>query len=77
MLLIDDLLLLPFKGLIGIFEEIRKMAERELTDEGYIQEKLMELQLRFELDEINEDEYNKQKIGLLAQLDSISKAKEE
>lgn len=77
MLLIDDLLLLPVKGFVGIFKKIHEMAERELSDEGYIRERLMELQLRFELDEISEEEYTKQEKELLARLDAIRKAKEE
>ncbi len=71
MLLIDDLLLLPVKGFIGIFKKIHEMAERELSDEDYIQERLMELQLRFELDEIGEEEYTKQEKELMARLDAI------
>lgn len=74
MLLIDDLLLLPFKGFIGIFKKIHEMAERELSDEDYIREKLMELQLRFELDEISEEEYTKQEKELLARLDAVRSA---
>jgi len=37
----------------------------------------MELQMRFELDEINDEEYKKQEEELLARLDAIRKAKEE
>lgn len=77
MLLIDDLLLLPFKGLMGIFEKIHEMADRELSDEDYIRERLMELQLRFELDEIGEEEYLKKEEELMALLDSIKNAEEE
>ena len=77
MFLIDDLLLLPVKGFIGIFKKINEMAERELSDEDYIREKLMELQLSFELDEISEEEYTKQEKELMARLDAIRKAKEE
>ena len=77
MLLIDDLLLLPVKGFIGIFKKIHEMAEQELSDEGYIRERLMELQLRFELDEISEEEYTKQEKELMIRLDAIRKAKEE
>ena len=77
MLLIDDLLLLPVKGFFGIFEKIHEMAERELSDEDYIRERLMELQLRFELDEISEEEYNKQEKELLARLDAARSAQEE
>ena len=47
MLLIDDLLLLPVKGFIGIFKKIHEMAEQELSSEDHIRERLMELQLRF------------------------------
>ena len=77
MFLIDDLLLLPIKGFIGIFKEIHEMAEREVSDEGYIRERLMELQLRFELDEIGEEEYTRQEKELMARLEAIRKAKEE
>ena len=77
MLLIDDLLLLPFKGLFGIFRKIQEMAERELSDEGYMRERLMELQLKFELDEISEEEYTRQEKELMARLDSIRGAEEE
>jgi hypothetical protein len=70
MLLIDDLLLLPVKGFFGIFKKIHEMAEQELSDETYLREKLMALRLRFELDEINEEEYNRQEKELLARLDA-------
>ena len=77
MLLIDDLLLLPVKGFIGIFKKIHEMVEHELSDEDYIRERLMELQLRFELDEISEEEYTKQENELMARLDAVRTAKEE
>ena len=77
MLLIDDLLLLPVKGFVGIFKKIHEMAEREVSDEDYIRERLMEVQLKFELDEISEEEYTRQEKELMARLDAIRKAKEE
>jgi hypothetical protein len=73
-LLIDDLLLLPVKGFIGIFKKVQEMAERELSDEDYIRERLMELQLKFELDEIGEEEYTKQEKELMGRLDAIRSA---
>jgi len=76
MLLIDDILLLPVKGFIGIFKKIHEMAEKEFSDEDYIRERLMELQLKFELDEISEEEYTKQEEELMARLEAIRKAKE-
>ena len=42
-----------------------------------IKEKLMQLQLRFEMDEISEEEYNRQEKELLERLEAIRKAKEE
>jgi hypothetical protein len=76
-LLIDDLLLLPFRGFIGIFKKIHEMAEREVSDETYIRERLMELQLKFELDEISEEEYTRQEKELMARLETIRSTKEE
>ena len=77
MFLIDDLLALPVKGFLGIFKKIHEMAEQELSDETYLLEKLMALRLRFELDEINEEEYNRQEKELLARLDAARGANEE
>jgi len=70
MFLVDDLLMLPVKGFLGIFKKIHEMAEKELSDETHIRQKLMTLRLRFELDEISEEEYNKQEKELLARLDA-------
>jgi uncharacterized membrane protein len=75
MLVIDDILLLPFKGLFGIFEKIHEMAKKEVSDEKYTLEKLMELQLRYELDEISEEEYNREEVKLQAKLNAIREAK--
>jgi len=77
MFLIDDILLAPLKGVIWIGKKINEVIEKELHDEGRIKEELMELQQRLEMDEINEEEYEKQEKKLLARLDAIRKAKEE
>lgn len=77
MFLIDDILLAPLKCVVWLGEKINEVAEKELSDEGRIKEKLMELQLKFELDEISEEEYNRQEKELLTRLDAIRKAKEE
>jgi len=77
MFLIDDILLAPLNGVIWLGKKINEVAEKEFSDEGRIKEKLMELQLKFELDQISEKEYNKQEAELLARLDAIRKAKEE
>ena len=76
MFLIDDILLAPLNGIIWLGKKIDEVAEREFSDEGLIKEKLMEVQMKFEMDKISEKEYNKQEGDLLARLDAIRKAKE-
>ncbi len=70
MFLIDDILLSPLKMIVWLGRKIDEVAQNEFSDEGRIKEKLMELQLRFELDEINEEEYNRQEKELLERLDA-------
>jgi len=77
MFLIDDILLAPLNGIIWLGKKINEVVEKEFSDEGLIKERLMEIQLKFELDQISEKEYNKQEAELLARLDAIRKAKEE
>ncbi len=77
MFLIDDILLAPLNGIIWLGKKINEVAEKEFSDEGLIKEKLMQLQLRFEIDEINEENYNRQEKELLERLEAIRKAKEE
>jgi len=70
MFLIDDILLAPIKSVIWLAKKINEVAEKELYDEGHIKKELMDLQLRFELNEISEEEYIKQEKELLARLDA-------
>lgn len=76
MFLLDDILLAPVYSVIWMAKKINEVVEKEISDEGRIKEKLMELQLRFEMDEISEEEYNRQEKELLDRLDAIRKAKE-
>ncbi len=73
MFLIDDLLLLPFSALKEIAEAIDQQIQKETSDADKIQEKLMELQFKFEMDEIDEQEYTRQEAELLAQLEQARK----
>jgi hypothetical protein len=57
MLIFDNLILAPLRGLLEIAEAITTAARRELEDPEYIQAKLLELQLSYELGEIEEAEY--------------------
>lgn len=76
MLLIDDLLMLPVKGFMGVFKKIHEMVDHEMS-EGHLQEELMVLQLRLELGEVSEEEYDKEEERLMAHLDAIRSADEE
>jgi len=76
MFLIDDILLAPLKGVIWLGKKINDVMEKELSDEGLVKEELMRVQLRFEMDEITEKEYNRREKELLERLDAIREAKE-
>lgn len=75
MFLIDSILLAPLKGVVWLGEKLNQIAQEELYDEGRIKEELMALQLRFESDQITEQEYSEKEEQLLARLDAITKAK--
>ena len=77
MFIIDDIILSPLRGLIWLSEKINDMAQQEVSDEGLIKERLMELQLRFELDEIDEETYTRQEKELLERLHAIYEEGEE
>jgi hypothetical protein len=76
MFLIDDILLAPLKGILFIAEKINEVIEKETSDEGSIKERLMALQLKFEMDEINEEEYDKREDELLKLLENIREEKQ-
>ncbi|MEI7828689.1 MAG: gas vesicle protein GvpG [Prolixibacteraceae bacterium] len=76
MFLIDDLLLAPLKGVIFLAEKINEVIEKETSDEGSIKERLMALQLKFEMDEITEEEYDEREDELLKLLGNIREEKQ-
>lgn len=76
MFLIDSILLAPLKGVIFIAKKINEVVEKETSDEGAIKERLMALQLKFEMDEIDEDEYDKREDELLKLLENIREEKQ-
>jgi uncharacterized membrane protein len=71
MLLIDDILFAPLKGIIFLAEKINEVIEKETSDEGAVKERLMALQLKFGMDEIDEEEYDKREDELLKTLEKI------
>ena len=68
MFFIDDLLLAPVNGFKFILNQIQKMADQELNDDTLIKEQLLELQMRYELEEISEEDFAAQEAELFARL---------
>jgi hypothetical protein len=76
MFLIDDILMAPLKGIIFLGNKINEVIEKETSDEGSIKERLMRLQLQFEMDEISEEEYDKREDEILQLLEQVRKDKQ-
>lgn len=76
MLLIDDILLAPLKGIIFLGKKIDELVQKEISDEGRIKERLMELQLKFEMDEMTVEEYDRRESELLEMIERIQLEKE-
>jgi competence protein ComGF len=68
MFLLDDILLAPVSGFKFILGQIQKMADQELNDDTLIKEQLIELQMRLELEEISDQEYQEREAELFARL---------
>ena len=71
MFLIDDILLAPVSGFKFILGQIQKMADQELNDDTVIKEQLLELQMRLELEEISEEEFQLREAELFARLRAL------
>jgi hypothetical protein len=66
----------PIKGIIFLAEKLNEVVENETSNEGAIKERLMELQLKFEMDEIDEEEYDRREDELLKYLEQIREQKQ-
>lgn len=75
MFIFDDLMLAPLKGLFFLGEKINEVISKENSDEGTVKERLMELQMKLEMDEISVEEYDKKEDELLKMLENIRKEK--
>ena len=77
MFLLDDLLSLPLSGLKFVFRTLRQVAEEQYTDSGPIKERLLELQLQLESEEITEAEYVQREAEIIRELREIENRKRE
>jgi hypothetical protein len=71
MLLLDDILLLPYRGLVGCLKAVRDSAEKELYDEERVKAELSELYMRLEMGTISEEEFKQEEEELLSELEAI------
>ncbi|MFM8330454.1 MAG: gas vesicle protein GvpG [Candidatus Methylumidiphilus sp.] len=73
MLVVDDILLFPVKGINWIFRQIHEIAEEELAGEAErLRDSLTELYMMLETGQITEEEFEEQERQLLDRLDALS-----
>jgi hypothetical protein len=73
MLLVDDILLSPVKGITWVFKQIHQLAEEELEGEAdRIRDSLTELYMMLETGEISEEEFERRETQLLDKLDALN-----
>jgi hypothetical protein len=77
MFLLDDLLLLPVSGIKFVLRTLGQVAEEQYTDTAPIKEKLLELQVQLENEEITEAEYVQREAQILRELREIENRKRE
>ena len=77
MLFIDDLLFAPITGFQFILRTLAKVAEEQYTDDAPLKERLLELQVRLDSGEINEEEYAAEETEILRLLREIQHRKME
>ncbi len=72
MLLVDDLLLAPAKGILWIFQEIHNAAREEMANEPEeISQQLRNLYMQLETSAISEQQFDQREKVLLDRLDEI------
>ncbi len=72
MLIVDDILLFPVKGINWIFKQIHEIAEEELEGEAdRIRDSLTELYMMLETGQITEEEFEQQEKEFLDRLDNL------
>jgi Gas vesicle protein G len=77
MLLIDDLLLSPLAGFKFILRTLARVAEEQYSNGAHLKEALLELQLRLESGEIDEEQYVQEEAQIMRELREIQRRKRE
>jgi|GEM_PF-2898026 len=63
----------PILGFYGIADDIREMAEGERTEETRLNSRLLELKMRYEREEISEEEYKKRETEITKRIEELKK----
>jgi len=78
---LTDILTFPILGaprmVHWVAKKLAETVEQDEMNEGKLQGDLLELQMRYELGEIDDDEYTEQETAILDRLNAIRRAKEE
>jgi len=67
----------PIRGVHWLATKVTEVAEGEVLDESKVRGELLELQMRLEMGEITEEEYDEQERVLVERLNTIREAKAE
>ena len=76
-LIVDDIIFFPLKFTVWLGKKLKEIAHDEMTDDSMIHEELLQLQMRYEMEEISDEEYEKQENLLMERLAVIRQLKEE
>lgn len=66
----------PVAGIKWALGQVQQVAEREMTDDAPIKQELMELQMRLELGEIDDDTYVEEEARLMRMLREVREWRE-
>ena len=61
----------PVNGFKFILGQVQKMADQELNDDSVIKDQLLDLQMRYELEEISDEDFKAREAELFARLRAI------
>ena len=76
-LIVDDILCFPLKFTVWLGNKLRESAYEDMTDESKVHEELLQLQMRYEMEEIDDVAYEKKESQLMERLEAIREMKEE
>lgn len=78
MILVDDLLLFPFRSIMAVFREIHNAVQQDAVNQTEaIRTELSELYMMLETGRINEADFDRREKELLDRLDALEAAEAE